>query len=193
MVRSDINGVMWSMTVECLASPLILLCFGVHQRLGPPPLIALCLVLFAISFWGPYAHLLGGFTNLAPLYAFVIGVLLHFGSQRRHQPRFYALAVALALTVLLLCGLRKQTAPTILGESIGAAALIYLIAIDQKNRLFAVLDTAPARFAGAISYSFYLLHRSAFLWELDRARDPHSPLLCWPLATPLRWPGYFGD
>ncbi|WP_271619004.1 hypothetical protein [Bradyrhizobium sp. CCBAU 51745] len=77
MIRSDINGVMWSMTVECFASPLILASFLAYKRYGARPLFVLCAVLFSLSWWGAYVHLLGGVTNLAPLYAFVVGVLLH--------------------------------------------------------------------------------------------------------------------
>lgn len=78
MIRSDINGVMWSMTVECAATPLIMLSFWLFRKYGPQPLWILVVVLLALSSWGPYVHLLGGFTTLAPLYAFVVGVLLHF-------------------------------------------------------------------------------------------------------------------
>jgi exopolysaccharide production protein ExoZ len=35
MIRSDINGVMWSMTVECFASPLILVAFFAYRWRGP--------------------------------------------------------------------------------------------------------------------------------------------------------------
>lgn len=156
MVRSDINGVMWSMTVECAASPLILACILAYQRFGAWPLISLCILLTAISTWGPYVHLLGGFTSLAPLYAFVVGVLVQFAP--RAERVSLAGCATLALATLLICGLRKQTAITILGETLASAALIYLIARNPKDRLFAVLDTLPTRFIGSISYSFYLLH-----------------------------------
>lgn len=158
MIRSDINGVMWSMTVECFATPLIFASFLTCKRFGPRPLIAVCVVLLAISAWGPYVHLLGGYTNLAPLYAFVVGVLLHFVPQPKHLPRFLPVSTAAALFVLLACGLRKQTAITILGEVLSSAALIYLVANANGSKIFAILDTFPARVVGRISYSFYLLH-----------------------------------
>lgn len=156
MIRSDINGVMWSMTVECVGSPLVLASFLAYSRIGAWPLVSLCVILVACSFWGPYVHLLGGFTSLAPLYAFVLGVLIHRApcAERVARIRYAALAVA----TLVVCGLRKQTAITIFGEALAAAALIYLVATNPKDRLFAILDTLPARFIGRISYSFYLLH-----------------------------------
>ncbi|WP_426419507.1 acyltransferase family protein [Bradyrhizobium genosp. A] len=156
MIRSDINGAMWSMTVECAASPLILASFLAYQRFGARPLVSICVILTACSSWGPYVHLLGGFTNLAPLYAFVVGVLVYC-ALRAERISLIGYA-ALAVTILIICGLRKQTAITILGETLGSAALIYLIANNPKDRLFAILDTPPARFIGRISYSFYLLH-----------------------------------
>ena len=82
MIRSDINGVMWSLTVECVATPLILLSVWLLRKQGERPLWILITVLLALSSWGPYVHLLGGFANLAPLYAFVVGVLLHFRGAR---------------------------------------------------------------------------------------------------------------
>ncbi len=156
MIRSDINGVMWSMTVECAASPLILASFFTHKRFGVRPLITLCVILIACSSWGPYVHLLGGFTNLAPLYAFVVGVLVHCAPRAERSTLIGY--TALAVVTLILAGIRKQTAITILGETLASAALIYLIANNPKDRLFVILDTLPARFIGGISYSFYLLH-----------------------------------
>src|SRR5260370_15098675 len=82
LIRSDINGVMWSMTVECVATPLILLSVWLFRRHGEAVLWGLAAFLFGLSFWGSYVHLLGGFTNLAPFYAFVVGVLIHFQGVR---------------------------------------------------------------------------------------------------------------
>lgn len=159
LIKSDINGVMWSLTVECVASPLILMCFRLHRTYGPRPVVAIAIVLAGISSWGPYRDLLGGFTNLAPLYAFVIGVLLHFAPQPENRLRQFMVGGTIAaIALFFLCGLRKQTALTILGATLASAALIYLVAHAREARLFSALDTFPARFIGRISYSFYLLH-----------------------------------
>ena len=158
MIRSDLNGVMWSMTVECFATPLILACFLACKRLGPAPLVALSVVLFGLSFWGPYVHLLGGATNLAPLYAFITGVLLHFAVVEGYRVRLVAISALIAISVLVACGLHKQTSLLTLAESIASGALIFLIATNAASSLFAMLDVPPVRFVGRISYSFYLLH-----------------------------------
>jgi exopolysaccharide production protein ExoZ len=158
MIRSDINGPMWSLTVECFATPLILASFLVHRRFGPRPLAILCVVLFGLSFWGGYVHLLGGVTNLAPLYAFVAGVCLHFAAQEGRTIPFPVISTLAAGTLLLACGLHKQTSPTILVEAVAASMLVYLVATENHSRLFSALDLPPIRFVGRISYSFYLLH-----------------------------------
>src|ERR1700739_3826952 len=44
MIRSDIDGPMWSLTVECFAAPLIIVCFFGYRRFGRWPLAALCAV-----------------------------------------------------------------------------------------------------------------------------------------------------
>jgi peptidoglycan/LPS O-acetylase OafA/YrhL len=180
---------MWSMTVECVASPLIFLCFRLHRTYGPRPLFAISIVLAGISSWGPYRDFLGGFTNLAPLYAFVIGVLLHFASLAGDHPRFGVARAAVALAVLLVCGLRKQTALTLLGETAGSAMLIHLVALSGRDRLFAILDVAPVRFVGRISYSFYLLHPIGL--SLAARSGTQSSLVIFALAVaytiPLAW------
>jgi exopolysaccharide production protein ExoZ len=161
MIRHDINGVMWSMTVECVATPLILASAWGFERWGFRPLAALITILFGLSFIGPYVHLLGGFTNLAPLYAFVVGVLLHFrGSliaERLTPSTDWLLALA-AITLFAVCASRKQTAPLIALECASSALLVLLVAYRPTVGLFRILDLFIVRFFGRISYSFYLLH-----------------------------------
>ena len=161
LIRSDINGVMWSMTVECFATPLILWSGWMCRRGQIAPLRVLVVVLFALSFVGPYAHLLGGFTNLAPLYAFVIGVLLHHRGPSlvaRLTPHTGAILTLAAFALFLVCALRKQNPIVIMLECSGASALIMIIAFSDWIRPFRVLDASIVRFYGRISYSFYLLH-----------------------------------
>lgn len=79
MIRHDINGPMLSMTVECFATPVIVLAFLGGRRFGSRVLIATIAVLFGLSFIGPYVHLLGGYTNLAglPVFGSRICTLIH--------------------------------------------------------------------------------------------------------------------
>jgi peptidoglycan/LPS O-acetylase OafA/YrhL len=159
MIRTDINAVMWSMKVECFATPLILFCAWLARREDARWLWAMIAILFALSFWGPYVHALGDATNLAPLYAFVFGVIVQcYGKHFSHiRPSPAVLLTILSVLVFFFCGTRKQTAPILLLECISAALLVALIAW-RSVRLHAQLDSEVVRFYGKISYSFYLLH-----------------------------------
>jgi peptidoglycan/LPS O-acetylase OafA/YrhL len=184
LIRSDINGVMWSMTVECAATPLILLSVWLFRMHGERPLWGLIAVLLALSSWGPYVHLLGGFTNLAPLYAFVVGVLLDFEGARTASligPGRATFAGIAAMAVFCFCGTRTQSALIMLLECLSAATLIVLIARYPAMSLFRPLDFAPVRFCGRISYSFYLLHPLgiAFAFRI------YNPLALDALGVPL--------
>lgn len=166
LVRSDINGVMWSLTVECVAVPVILMSHALLKRHGTMPVWILVAILVALSFWGPYVHLLGGATNLAPFYAFVVGLLLQSGgtllshaSQSTLQPSRATFVASAAFVVMFVVAVRKQTAVTIAFETLCASALICVAAFGP--RALAVLrpfDLDVVRFYGRISYSFYLLH-----------------------------------
>lgn len=161
MIRSGIDVVMWSMTVECVATPLILLSVWTLQKRREPQLWGLIIVLIVVSSWGPYVHLLGGFTNLAPLYAFIVGVLIHFKSERCASLLGSGLAIVVAIFSIALfcfCGSRTQSALVLLLECLSAAAVTALIAWRPAMDLFKPLDFGPVRFYGQISYSFYLLH-----------------------------------
>ena len=161
MIRSDINGVMWSMTVECFATPLILWSALICTRGQITPLWILIVILFGLSFVGPYIHLLGGFTNLSPLYAFIIGVLMHHRGGAlvaRLGPRAGALLTFAAFALFLFCALRKQNSILIMLECTSASILIIMIAFRDQIFAFRILDAPIVRFYGRISYSFYLLH-----------------------------------
>jgi peptidoglycan/LPS O-acetylase OafA/YrhL len=158
----------------------------VFSRHGEWLLWGLIAFLFSFSFWGPYVHLLGGFTNLAAFYAFVVGVLIHFRGARRALlagPRVATATALAAIGVFVLCGASKQTAPIMALECLSAAILIMLIAWRQDVSLFKPLDFEVVRFYGRISYSFYLLHPLGMLFAF-RAIDP-ATLHAWGLPLSL--------
>jgi exopolysaccharide production protein ExoZ len=160
MIKSDINRVMWSMTVECVATPLILLSVWLFHKHGERPLWILVVVLIGLSPIGQYSHLLGGYTTLGPLYAFVVGVLIHFrGAQIASLigPRLRTASI-IAIAIFCFCGTRTQSALVVMLECLSAATLVILIAYRPMAGLFDPLDFQLSRFCGKISYSFYLLH-----------------------------------
>jgi exopolysaccharide production protein ExoZ len=200
MIKSDINGVMWSMTVECAATPVILGSFWALGRYGLVPLIAACVILFGLSFWGPYVHLLGGITNLAPLYGFVIGVIACCRGrdllQQISPPVGQVLTVG-AIVLMCYLGTKKQTAPVILLEVMASAWIIASIAFGPPNAIFRPLDFRIVRFYGRISYSFYLLHLLGIAMAV-RVLAPFEPqsnvasivltgVLAVLFTTPLAW------
>jgi exopolysaccharide production protein ExoZ len=186
MIRSDINGVMWSMTVECAATPLILLSVWSLSKHGESLLWIFIAVLFGLSFWGSYVHLLGGFTNLAAFYAFVAGVLIHFRGARRAlvvPPQIATATAFAAIGVFVFCGASKQTAPIIALECLSASILVMLVAWRQDMSVFKLLDFKIVRLYGRISYSFYLLHPLGMLFAF-RAIDPPA-LQAWGMPLSL--------
>ncbi|MEH2485149.1 acyltransferase family protein [Bradyrhizobium sp. AZCC 2230] len=198
MIRHDINGPMWSMTVECFATPVIILAFLGGRRFGLRVLIAAIAVLFGLSFIGPYVHLLGGYTNLAPLYAFVLGVALHFSGHRLVEGigGQQMAAAVVAGVVFLYCGLQKQTAPIILLEACSSGLLVALIAFGGLGeRGLRWLDQPVIGFYGRISYSFYLFHMVGLSVAVRISAIDGWPLLSILLSivigvlltTPMAW------
>jgi peptidoglycan/LPS O-acetylase OafA/YrhL len=185
MIRTDINAVMWSMKVECVATPLILLSARLLQGNGAPRLWAIIAILFGLSFWGPYVHVLGDASNLAPLYAFIVGVLVqHYGDRiaSAMRPSLATAAALLSIIIFCFCGTRKQTAPILLLECLSAASLIMLVAWRPVG-LFRPLDFGVVRFYGRISYSFYLLHVLGILFASQILSLTNFPLFELPISA----------
>jgi peptidoglycan/LPS O-acetylase OafA/YrhL len=204
MIRSDINGVMWSMTVECVATPLIFLSVWLLRNHGDRPVWGIVVVLLALSSWGPYVHLLGGFTNLSPLYAFTVGVLLHFRGAAiasRIASARAPVAAIVAIGLFCFCTTRTQSALVLMLECFSASTLILLIVWHPAVILFRPLDFKVVRFYGRISYSFYLLHplgiafafRLFDLFALNAREVPLSiatvlaTIVAIVLTTPAAW------
>jgi peptidoglycan/LPS O-acetylase OafA/YrhL len=166
MLHADIDVVMWSMKAELAATPLILVCVWLYRRLGAGTVIAMAVVLFALAFVGQYSQSIGEDTNLAPLFAFPVGILVHFKGEtvaRRLRPRAALLGILGSVAVFCGCAFFKPSGTwTLLVQCLSAATLVMLIAYRPEVPLLAVLDARIVRFYGRISYSFYLLHPLTF-------------------------------
>lgn len=160
LLKSDINGVMWSLTVELAATPLIFVSVLAYRRWGRRPLLLAVLILFAMSFVGQYRDMIGA--NLAPLYAFLVGVLVHFEGPRlvRGMSSKFGTGIAIAGTVLfLVAGMLKQDSGfMVLLDCLGGGMLVVAISQFQNLAILRPLDWPVARLYGRISYSYYLLH-----------------------------------
>jgi peptidoglycan/LPS O-acetylase OafA/YrhL len=160
LIKSDINGVMWSLTVELAATPLIFISVQTYRKRGRTPLLAIAAVLFGLSFVGQYRDLIGA--NLAPLYAFLAGILVHFEGPkiaRSISLRTSMWIPVLGIALFLVAGMLKQDAGLmILMDCIGGALLVLAISQWPHQSMMKPLDWPLVRFYGRISYSFYLLH-----------------------------------
>ena len=168
MVHADIDVVMWSMKAEVAATPLIILCVWLFRRYGRWPVIAIAVVLFSLAFTGQFTKVLGDDTNLAPVFAFPIGILVHFKGRElaaKLPPLAVSLAAIASVAIFCTCAFFKPTGTwTLLVQALSAATLVMLIAYRAEAAIFAPLDLAAVRLYGRISYSFYLLHPLA-LWS----------------------------
>ena len=171
MLRTDIDVVMWSLKAELAAMPLILLCVWLYRRYGEWPVTAIAWVLFGLSFLGQYRHALGSDTNLTALYAFPLGILIHFKGAdlvKRLAPASVTLAVLISVAVFWACSFFKFDGIwTALVECMSAVTLVALVAYRLDVPLFATLDWPVVTFYGRISYSLYLLHPLS-LWVTAR-------------------------
>jgi len=174
MLRADLNGVMWSMKAELTATPLIFLCAWIGRTGKPRWLLPIAAGLFALSFVGQYSHSLGDDTNLAPLFAFPIGVWLHFeGRKLVEKLSSFGATLMAGAAIVVFCGCSFFNTVASLGllvECLSAATLIALIAYCEGKKEFAPLDHPLVGFYGKISYSFYLLHPLS-LWSAARVAD----------------------
>jgi len=168
MLHVDIDAVMWSMKAEVAATPLIILCVWLFQRHGPRPVVAIAVLLFGLSFVGQFNKAIGHDTNLAPVFAFPVGILVHFRGRQladRMSPLAVSFAAIASIAVFCACSFFKPSGTwTLLVQCLSAATLLMLIAWRPEAAIFRPLDLAIVRFYGRISYSFYLLHPLS-LWH----------------------------
>jgi peptidoglycan/LPS O-acetylase OafA/YrhL len=174
-----INGVMWTMQTELIATPLIFLCFALMARGRASVLIGLTFCLAALSFVDAWQALFvdnKGLSRTAPLYAFAVGVLAYakggwimerMGSQRR-GPILVVAVIAFFLANPLL---GKDPGVAALVQVTASAAVIVLLVFGRWDAPFRVLTAPAARLIGRVSFSFYLLHplTIAVVWPMGAA------------------------
>jgi peptidoglycan/LPS O-acetylase OafA/YrhL len=172
LLRTDIDGVMWSLQVEMLAAPLIFLLYRAWRRFGDVALIVPLLLLAALSFSRPWVHLLGEQPELTGLYSFIAGMYACVrGRATVERPGrsgvLLAIAVAGFAAARPLLGWWSNW--SVIVETVFASAIVAIIAYGTFKWRSGSTLAALARYYGRISYSFYLLHPLTLvvLWNVQ--------------------------
>ena len=159
LVRPTIDSVMWSLQLELIAAPMLLLIYFAWQRFGARAALLPYALLLILSFTSVWNHLIGPPFSFGQMYAFVAGMLAYlYGAtivQKLKSPRLW-LAVALLGFALTRPIIGWSSYWTIWLETIFGATIVALLAFGP----FAPSSSSAfraARFLGKISFSFYLL------------------------------------
>jgi peptidoglycan/LPS O-acetylase OafA/YrhL len=177
-----VNGATWTIQVEMLVIPIMLVAFALQRTLGQ---VTIFLTLVAAIQLVPHTTLFGDrltYLNDA-LLAFAAGMLLSqpafkqmLATRHRHAPW---LLLAAFLFSRPLPGWGSHAA--IVTQILIGAALIGNLAVSASS-LADLLNTRPSQFLGRISYSFYLLN-VPLIWVCEAVL---------PFATPNEQPIFTG-
>ena len=145
LLSTGMNKVLWSLQVEMIGSMVIFIAWLAARNDPIKLFIALCVVAAAVPFFR-------GNQFVVYLPAFLLGALIHHVPARIWQSR--ALLVAALLVLLLPSIVFSYRGVTRLLEILAAAAIVGCVAAQRPP----LLENAPIKFLGAVSYPFYLTH-----------------------------------
>jgi peptidoglycan/LPS O-acetylase OafA/YrhL len=145
LLSTGMNKVLWSLQVEMIGSMVIFIAWLAARNDPTKLFIALCVVAAAVPFFR-------GNQFVVYLPAFLLGALIHHVPARIWQSR--ALLVAALLVLLLPSIVFSYRGVTRLLEILAAAAIVGCVAAQRPP----LLESAPIKFLGAVSYPFYLTH-----------------------------------
>ena len=154
LLSTSMNKVLWSLQVEMIGSLVIFIAWLTARNDALKLFVALCVVAAAVPFFR-------GNQFVVYLPAFLLGALIHHVPARVWQSR--ALLIV-ALAVLLLPSIVfSYRGVTRLLEILAAAAIVGCVALQRPP----MLELAPIRFLGAVSYPFYVIHPLAMTGALN--------------------------
>ncbi len=146
-----VGGATWSLPYEWwfyLALPLMGLLLG-RQRQPVPLVVASAIATALACAWITWR---GGWSNVLTFSGGALAAIL----VREQRARAIARHLACAVLALMALAAATRTAP---GQPLSTLLLIVaFVIIASGNTLFGLLDSAPLRTLGAMSYSVYLLH-----------------------------------
>jgi peptidoglycan/LPS O-acetylase OafA/YrhL len=176
LVDYRVNGPTWSLLVELLAIPLLLVCHVATQRFGMRGLLLILALCIAGLFFGdrvlvPLLHPAGPFAAIARAYLvdfqfmFVLGMVVAVWHARGMRIDARLARVGFLVAVLALMSARAlfgfNARSTFLIEGLASGAIIALLVASQRSAVHRALEWHPVRFLGRVSYSFYLYHGTA--------------------------------
>lgn len=160
LINPVINGATWTLQVEILAIPFILLCFILQKQFGLKGLtILLCYAILTLD--NPilripiFPSLL--YKNLAP---FICGFLI---ASEQAESFFMKIGKDKRFLMLVFCGLffvhlltRPLSSTSILIQLFCVSIFLGEVYYRQFTPLLKILESRPSVYLGKISYSFYL-------------------------------------
>ena len=175
LIRTNIDGVMWTLQVEALAIPLIFAVTIAQRHLGGRFTLAVAVLLVTISFWRPLKNLVADDRVFAALYAFVLGIGIHrigpLVLQRIGAHRVgWVVSGALVFFFAPRAVFGQTSKWPAFFECVSGMAMIAVLVYGGATVFARVLNWPVFRFYGRISYSFYLLHPLTFIlmWTIPR-------------------------
>jgi peptidoglycan/LPS O-acetylase OafA/YrhL len=173
LVDTSINGVMWTLQLELIAGPLLLIAYFGFLRFGITIVVALFCILAALSFWGPWMRAIGSPNMFGTIHAFIPGMIAFLIAPRLLRsctPRRATLVLAIACIGFLASRpvLSWTSSWAVLAEATFGATVVAVLALGRPGAFAALFDWRLIRFFGRISYSFYLLHPLTLLvmWKI---------------------------
>jgi peptidoglycan/LPS O-acetylase OafA/YrhL len=168
LLATSIDGVMWSLQLELLAIPLLLLGYALYRMFGLAGLLVLLAALIGLSMHGSWLRLTSTPYGLAVLNSFVVGMIASLVS-----PKFVggvAPTAAKALFLVSVAGFYSTQYTVGAGsrwfitvEACFAAIMVTLLAYGALGKAGRFFDLPIIRYYGKISYSFFLLHPLALI------------------------------
>lgn len=159
LIRPTIDSVMWSLQLELIAAPMLLLIYFAWQRFGARAALLPYALLLILSFTSVWNHLIGPPFSFGQMYAFVAGMLAFlYGAtivKKLKSPKLW-LAVALLGFALTRPIIGWSSYWTIWLETIFGSTIVAVLAFGPFESPNSVALRA-IRFLGKISFSFYLL------------------------------------
>jgi peptidoglycan/LPS O-acetylase OafA/YrhL len=220
LVGFDINEPTWTLLVELLAIPLIVVCHLIALRFGLRGLLVMLAFGVIALIWGQDAEralqaggmfsLIFGLHVVDYQFMFTVGMLAaEWHSRRSLNIRPGAAVVGLIVAVAMVLNARAVFGFfdkwALLVEGFGSAAVVLLLAAGPRTSAHQLLEWHPIRFLGRVSYSLYLYHATTLaiikpvvLWAMTDAGIKASPYFAASITVvagvlttiPLAWAAY---